>query len=510
APAIFEVSMVGPLRKDSLEGLQSETLARVTGFGEANPTNPEKSVNPTNPTSPGRTKILIDRPASGTSDEMFRVARVVLAPILRQAYRRKLEPADWVVPLQFFGGSAKPDTDAALADPDLAFQRGIRAAIASILVNPHFLLRSETTSAAAANPDKNHGIAPEVHAGRMIASRLSLFLWGSLPDAELLDLAQTGRLVDRDTVADQTRRMLADDRAGHLIDDFCDQWLQLRNLAGLTPDLRRFPDFDDNLRRSMAGETRHLFRDIAGRDRPITTLLRPGYTFLDERLATHYGIGNVRGPGFRKVVLPANSLRGGLLRHASILSVTSYATRTSPTIRGAWVLENLVGTPPPPPPPDVPTLKTESAVATATTLRERLRQHRDQAACASCHALIDPIGFALDRYDALGRYRKHDGDLPIDTRGVLPDGSPVASIDDLEQVLVDHPEWFQHCFTEKLMTYALARIVDHRDQAALRKVVRDAQTAGGSFADFVIGVATSDPMLSPAKRYLDPHQADSP
>ena len=387
--------------------------------------------------------------------------------------------------------------DETATDRDARFAAGVRSAIAAILVNPNFILRAESAEPAAA-----------------LATRLSMFLWGGLPDEALVRAARTGRLNDPQRRGVEVRRMLADPKADRMLRDFADQWLHLRNLRGFTPDLRRFPDFDENLRRSMIEETLHLFREVATDDVPVTDLIRPDYVFLDERLATHYGIANIRGPEMRKVphhrlgdtmggaagdiigdtTDGGSGIRGGLLRNASILAVTSYATRTSPTIRGAWVLENLFATPPPPPPPNIPDLTDNDAVVVAHTIRQRLRLHRDDAACAACHDLIDPVGFALERYDAVGRWRSFDGDAAIDARGRLPSGGDIHSLADLEQSLIDHPDWFAHCVTEKLLTYAMGRLVDHRDGPAVRRIVRDAADGGYRFSDLVVGVVQTPQM----------------
>jgi hypothetical protein len=290
----------------------------------------------------------------------------------------------------------------------------------------------------------------------------------------------------------QVRRMLADSRAENLVRNFAEQWLHLRNLESITPDLRLFPDFDDNLRQAFRRETEMHFETILRDNRSVLDLLKADYTFLNERLAKHYGIPNVYGSRFRRVALDKDSERGGLLRQGSVLTVTSYATRTSPVIRGKWVLENLVGAPPPPPLPDVPALKDNTVLATLS-VRERLAQHRANAACASCHNLMDPIGFSLENFDAIGRWRTLEDGLPIDATGGLPDGSKFAGVAGLEAGLLKRPDIFVSTLTEKLLTFALGRGVESYDAPAVRKIVRDAQSNDYRFSSIILGIVNSTP-----------------
>ena len=264
--------------------------------------------------------------------------------------------------------------------------------------------------------------------------------------------------------------MLADERSRSLVSNFAGQWLYLRNLDSVIPDMRLFPDFDDNLRQAMRQETELFFESIVREDRSVLDLIKADYTYLNERLAKHYGIPHVYGSHFRRVSLDEESQRGGLLRHGSILTVTSYATRTSPVIRGHWVLKNLVGTPPPPPPPNVPALE-DNTVSSTLSVRERLKQHRANAACASCHELMDPVGFALENFDAVGRWRETEAGQPIDASGGFPDGSEFVGVSGLEQALLDRPELFVRTLTEKLLTFALGRGVEYYDAPAIRKIV---------------------------------------
>jgi hypothetical protein len=325
-----------------------------------------------------------------------------------------------------------------------------------------------------------------------LASRLSFFLWSSIPDDELLAVAERGELHKARVLEQQARRMLADKRSQNLVLNFAAQWLHLRNLDSITPDLRLFPDFDDNLRQAFRRETEQHFETILREDRSVLELLRADYTFVNERLAKHYGIENVYGSRFRRITLDKESERGGLLRQGSVLTVTSYATRTSPVIRGKWVLENLLGTPPPPPLPNVPALK-DNTVSATLSVRERLAEHRANAACAGCHNLMDPIGFSLENFDAIGRWRAREEGLPIDAAGGLPDGSAFDSVSGLEAGLLKHPDLFVTTLTEKLLTFALGRGAQSYDAPAIRKIVRDAQANDYRFSSIVVGIAKSVP-----------------
>ena len=290
----------------------------------------------------------------------------------------------------------------------------------------------------------------------------------------------------------QVRRMLADERSSNLVDNFASQWLYLRNLESIVPDMRLFADFDDNLRQAFRRETELLFDSVLRENRGVGDLLKSDYTFLNERLAKHYGIPNVYGSRFRRVPVDAESRRGGLLRHGSVLTATSYATRTSPVIRGKWVLENILGIPPPPPPPNIPALK-DNTVSGAVTVRERLAEHRANPACSSCHDLIDPVGFSLENYDAVGRWRTADAGVEIDSQGGLPDGSKFNGIDGLEQALLERPEIFAGTVTEKLLTFALGRGVEAYDAPAVRKIVRDAASGNYTLSSLIVGITSSTP-----------------
>jgi hypothetical protein len=286
--------------------------------------------------------------------------------------------------------------------------------------------------------------------------------------------------------------MLADERSRNLATNFAAQWLHLRNLESITPDLRLFPDFDDNLRKALRQETELFVDSVFRDDQSVLDLLQADYTFLNERLAKHYGVPHVYGSRFRRVELGADRRRGGLLRQGSILTVTSYATRTSPVVRGKWILENMLGTPPPPPPANVPSLK-ETAVAARLPIRERLAEHRSNASCASCHRLIDPVGFALEQFDAVGRWRTRDEGRPVDAAGGLPDGSEFEGVAGLEKALLGRPEWFVRTLTEKLFIFALGRAPDESDAPAIRKIVRAARANNYRFSSLIVGLTTSVP-----------------
>ena len=444
APAVFEVSVVGPYD--------------ARGPGD----------------TPSRRRILAAIPP-GAEDEETR-ARAVLAPLLRRAFRRPVSAADLGRILGVWR-AARDGTD---------FETGLEAAIAAVLVSHDFLFRVER------DPQGLPPGTPYALSDVELASRLSFFLWSSLPDDALLERAERGELRRPEVLEAEARRMLADPRARVLATSFAAQWLQLRNLEGAEPDRRLFPDFDDNLRQAMRRETELLFEEVVREDRSVRSLLRSRHTYLNERLARHYGIPHVHGARFRKVELPDDSPRGGLLRHASVLTVTSYATRTSPVLRGKWILETLLGTPPPPPPPDVPALE-ENAVSDLLPVRERLRKHRESPACAGCHRVIDPAGFALEHFDAVGRRRELDGGRPVDSAGGLPDGSSFDGVAGLEDALLRRPDVFATALAEKLLTYALGRAVGPQDGPALREIVRGARASDDRFSNLVAGIVRSVP-----------------
>jgi len=443
-PAVYEVSITGPYN--------------ARGAGD----------------SPSRRRLFRSMP-KGTGDEEA-CAKEILAPLLRRAWRRPVGDADLERILAFYR-RAREGT---------SFETGIEGALSAILVSHDFLFRVEHPPAGATS-----GSAAEVDLFDL-ASRLSFFLWSSIPDDELLDLAERGDLRRPDVLEAKALRMLKDPRAATLATSFAAQWLHLRNLDDAVPDRRLFPDFDDNLRQAMRRETELLFEEILRDDRSVLGLLQSDHAYLNERLAKHYAIPHVYGTHFRRVELGPDSRRGGILRQGSVLTVTSYATRTSPVLRGKWVLENVMGTPPPPPLPDVPALD-DNAVSANLTGRERLKKHREKAACAVCHDRIDPVGFALENFDAVGRWRTLDADVPVDTSGMLPDGSEVDGIAGLEAALMRRPEVFMSALAEKLLTYALGRGVNHEDGPAVRAIVRRARLGQDRLSAIIGSIVTSLP-----------------
>jgi hypothetical protein len=437
------------------------------------------SINgPYNSTGPGATpsrdRIFICRPNKPGEEE--KCAERILLALTRKAYRRPVTEADLTKPMEFFRQ----------ANTRSGFEAGIESALSAILVSPEFLFRIEHDPSGSA-PDSPYAVS-DID----LASRLSFFLWSSIPDDELLDCAEKRDLHKPAVLEKQVRRMLADSRSQALTENFAGQWLHLRNLESITPDLRLFPDFDDNLRQAFRVETELFFGSVMKHDRSVLQLLKTDHTFLNERLARHYGVPHVYGSRFREVTLDKNSERGGLLRQGSVLTVTSYATRTSPVIRGKWVLDNLLGTPPPPPLPDVPALKDNSVSATLS-VRERLAEHRANAQCASCHNLMDPVGFSLENFDAVGRWRIMEEGEPIDNSGGLPDGKTFDGVSGLERGLMERPEIFVTTLTEKLLTYALGRGVEYYDEPAVRKIVQDAQKKDFRFSSIIVGIANSTP-----------------
>ena len=323
-----------------------------------------------------------------------------------------------------------------------------------------------------------------------MASRLSFFLWSSLPDDALLTAAERSELREPGTLRRHVRRMLSDRRSDNLATNFAAQWLQLRLLETTTPDLRRFPDFDDNLRQAFRRETELLVASLVREDRSVLDLLNVDYSFLNERLAKHYGIPHVYGSRFRRVDLAQGTHRGGLLRHGSILTVTSYATRTSPVLRGHWVLKNLLGAAPPPPPPGVEPLQ-DNTVAARLSVRERLAAHRHETACAGCHRLMDPIGFALEEFDAVGRWRATDAGRPIDLTGTLFGHQEFTGVAGLEQALLNQPDMFVATLAEKMLTFALGRGLTHDDAPVIREIVRQTRRRDYRFSELVMAIVAS-------------------
>ena len=437
---------------------------------------------PYNATGPGdtpsRRKIFTCKPAN--SSEEVGCAKKILSSLARRAYRRPITPTDTETLLSFYQAGRNASNN-----PGGSFDAGIERALRLILSSPEFVFRFEAdpTTVAVGSSYKINDLE--------LASRLSFFLWSSIPDDELLNLATAGKLSDPTTLDQQIRRMLSDPRSQALSNNFAAQWLYLRNLKNFAPDPNEFPDFDDNLRTALLTETEMFFGSIVNEDRNVLDLLNANYTFVNERLAEHYGITGVYGPRFRRVTL-TDDARRGLLGQGSILTVTSYATRTSPVLRGKWILTNIMGTPPPAPPPNVPALKENDEGAKALSVRERLEEHRRSPACASCHKIMDPLGFALENFDAIGQWRaKTEDGAPVDASGVLLDGSKVDGPITLRTALMSRPDVFVTTLTEKLMTYALGRGVDYNDMPAIREIVAHAATDQYRFSDLVRGIVKS-------------------
>jgi mono/diheme cytochrome c family protein len=450
-------------------------------------------VGPIDATGPGQSDSRRRIFTCSTRDEAC--ARNILSTLARRAYRRPITAAD-VDPLMTFyrEGSAfatatadKSTAADATADKSQRFDQGIERALRRLLVSPEFLFRVERDPANA-----TAGRAYRV-SDIELASRLSFFLWSSIPDDTLLDLAERGQLSSPAVLPREVRRMLADPRADAFITNFAGQWLFLRNLDATVPVQSIFPDFDDGLRQSFRRETELFFDSIVREDHSAFDLLRADYTFLNERLAKHYGVPNVKGSHFRRVALDKNSMRSGLLGQGAILTVTSYPDRTSPVVRGKWILENLLGTPPPPPLPNVPPLKPTNNEGAVLSMRQRMEQHRANPVCASCHAMMDPLGLSLENFDAVGKWRTlGESSAAIDARGRAPDGTVFEGPGGLRDMLL-HSHRFVPTLTEKMLTYALGRGLDYSDAPAVRAIVRDAAKNDYRFSSLIVGIVQSPP-----------------
>ena len=430
--------------------------------------------------TPSRRRIFVCRP-SGPGDEDA-CAEEILSTLVRRAYRRPASAADLDTVMRFYRMGREDGG---------GFEAGIEMGLQRILADPRFIYRVEVEP-----PGLEPGDAYPV-GGLELASRLSFFLWSSGPDDELLDLAEAGRLREPGVLEGQVRRMLADPRSAALTANFAGQWLTLRGLESHVPVVERFPDFDDNLRQALRRETELLFASLVTEDRSVLDLLTADYTFVDERLARHYGIPDVSGSRFRRVVLgEAHDARRGLLGKGGILTVSSQPGRTSPVQRGKWVLQNLLGVLPPDPPPDVPDLPPPAddpaGNAREPTMREKMEAHRGNPACAACHRLMDPIGFSLENFDAIGRWRDHEQGVPVDASDVLYDGRAIGGPAGLRRYLLRYSDQFVRTVTEKLLTYALGRGVEHHDMPAVRAIVREAAADDHRFTALVLGVVRSD------------------
>ena len=438
-------------------------------------------VGPFDPTgvggTPSRDRIFTCRPANGSAARAEECATSIIGTLARRAYRRPVTADDLDRLLSFYreGHAAG------------GFDVGIETALRALVASPEFLFRVERDPAGVAA-----GTAYRV-SDLELATRLSFFLWSSLPDDELVETAAADRLRDPAVLEAQVRRMLADPRAATLTTNFASQWLHLRNLDAVRPDSRRFPDFDDNLRQGFRRETQLLFQSIVDEDRSVTDLLTADYTFVNERVAKHYGIPGIYGDHFRRVTWPEESPRAGLLGHGSILTVTSYATRTSPVLRGKWILENLLGAPPPPPPANVPPLEESRSTTEVVTMRERMEAHRANPVCAVCHRNMDPAGLSMENFDAIGRWRAHDGGAVIDASGSLPGGEDFEGVAGLRRALLDRPEVFVGTMTEKLLIYALGRGMEQTDAPAIRAIVGGAADEDYRLSALILGVVRSTP-----------------
>ena len=425
--------------------------------------------------TPSRRRIFTCRP--GATEAAGPCAREILSTLARRAYRRPVTAADLDVLLPFYEeGRAEG-----------GFERGVQRALERLLVSPEFLYRVER------DPEDAEPGAPYRVGGLALASRLSFFLWSSIPDDELLDRAADGSLGDPAVLEEQVRRMLADPRSRALVDNFAEQWLYLRDVESKEPDPGFFPGFDENLRQAFERETELFIDSVLREDRGVAELLTADWTFVNERLAKHYGMPHVYGSHFRRVSLDGTARRG-LLGQGGILTLTSYATRTSPVLRGKWILENLLASPPPPPPPDVPALAEKTGEGAALSMRAAMERHRANPACASCHARMDPLGFALENFDAVGRWRaRGESNDVIDASGVLPDGTSFDGPEGMRRALLRDPRRFAATVTEKLLTYALGRNVEPYDMPAVRAVVRAAEEDGYRFSSLVLGIVRSTP-----------------
>ena len=461
--------LIKPFLRTTVDGLDitgDPSVDRITVEGPFHPAGVGDTAS--------RKRIFICTPANA-ADELP-CARRIVAALMTHAYRRPIQDRDLETPLSFYqrrrndGGS---------------FDSGIEFALQMILASPEFLFRFELDPS---------GVAPNTIYrldDLALASRLSFFLWSSIPDDQLINLASQRKLRDPAVLEQQVKRMLADPRAQALVDNFAEQWLFLRNLKNASPDLQAFPDFDDNLRQAMRQETRLFFQSVIQEDRGALDLLNADYTFLNERLARHYGIPGIYGSQFRRVQV-ADPNRRGLLGQASILTVTSYPNRTSPVQRGKWILTNLLGIPPSPPPGNF-ALKEQAENQKPLSMRERMEAHRTDAICAGCHKVMDPIGLSLENFDAIGRWRTSDDGAPIEAAGVLFNGAKVDGPASLRQVLTSRPEVFVGVMTEKMLTYALGRGLEYYDLPAVRQILRDAAPGNFKFSSLVLGIVKSTP-----------------
>ncbi|MBI3849670.1 MAG: DUF1592 domain-containing protein [Verrucomicrobia bacterium] len=480
APAIYEIRV--PIQAGEKK-LAAAYINNYVNPDDPNPDNRDRNliidylevVGPPGPPMLPEThkRIFIRQPTPTTK---LACAREIIGNFARRAFRRPVSTNEVERLVKFVE----------LADQQgESFEKGIKLALQAVLVSPHFLFRGELQPEPD-NPKSIHLVNEYA-----LASRLSYFLWSTMPDDKIFALAEHGRL--RKNLESQVKRMLNDPKSEALVDNFAGQWLQIRNLQMVSPDHGQFPDFDDDLRRAMEKETKSFFSYIMRKDRSVLDFLDANYTFLNERLARHYGIAGVKGDEFQRVTF-AGKQRGGVLTHAGILTITSNPTRTSPVKRGKWVLENLLGTPPPPPPGNVPELSEAKEVVLSGTLRQRMEQHRADPNCAGCHARMDPIGFGFENFDAIGKWREKDGNFPIDASGELVTGESFNGVAEFRDLLVKKKkEDFIRCLSEKMLTYALGRGLEHYDKCAIDQISKGLAKNNYKFSALVLEVVKSTP-----------------
>jgi hypothetical protein len=471
------VELLQPYMREKVDPINTAGIAEIDWVSVSGP------LKPTGPgDTPSRRRIFTCRGAAGA--DPVPCARQILSTLARRAYRRPVTDPEMERLLGYFQRGQNEGA---------SFDAGIENGLAFILVNPQFLFRTETDAGKAA-PGSPYRITD-----LELASRLSFFLWSSIPDDELLAAASRGKLSDPTVLQQQVRRMLADGRSDALIQNYFGQWLYLRNLKATVPDQQVFPDFDDNLRQAFLRETELFTGSIVREDRSVVDLLTANYTFLNERLAKHYGIPNVYGNQFRRVTL-ADPARRGLLGQGSVLTVSSYANRTSPVLRGKWILTNILGTPPPPPPPNVPAFNEMAS----GTVRERMVQHRANPACSGCHSVMDPVGFAMENFDAIGHWRTKDNGDPVDASGALPDGTRVDGAASVMAALAAHPEQFVRTMASMMLTYAVGRGLEYYDMPVVRTVAHDAAKNNYRFSELVLGIVKSPPFQMKVKTSEEP------
>jgi hypothetical protein len=460
-------------RKEFEKRLAEKIPANSARIGSVELGGPYAAVK--GPSIESRKKIYACGHLNGNHDKSC--SRVIVERLAHRAYRRPVTTAE-VAQLTNLVAQVQKDTG--------SFEEGLAVSIQAMLLSPHFLFRIEAQPPARASKAATSLTQHE------LASRLSYFLWSSMPDDELLRAADRGKLSRPAALAAQVRRMLLDPKADALAHNFLGQWLQTRALESVKPDRKKFPDFDEYLRLSMAQETAMFFRSILREDRSILDFIDADYSYLNERLARFYGLTEVQGPEFRKVTFPSNAQRGGLLTHASVLTISSYANRTSPVLRGKWVLDNLLGSPPPPPPPDVPNLN-EEKIGTTSSMREQLELHRKNPTCASCHVRMDPLGFGLENFDAVGAWRTKDGEFPINASGELPDGRSFTGPQGLKSILKAQPDRFTETLTRKLLMYALGRGLETSDVGAVNEIVSKVAADNYRMSSLILGIVQSQP-----------------